>query len=182
MKAENIQSNTSAPRIAGSQFAKFEQEQDGLLVDKLLTHAKGIHTKHDVEEFLTGYVEGLSGDANSKKVRKSMVRKILVVLTATDKKLNEYHKLSKPADGQKLVRSKMKAAKGINALSAALRVPSAPKVESDGEGESEGDTGTNDTQAMLLAWWAACEKLGHSDKYGLTTDDMLAFIAQKVAK
>lgn len=135
MKAENIQSNTSAPRIAGSQFAKFEQDQDGLLVDKLLTHAKGIHTKHDVEEFLTGYVEGLSGDANSKKVRKSMVRKILVVLTATDKKLNEYHKLSKPADGQKLVRSKMKVAKGINALSAALRVPSAPKVE--GEGESE---------------------------------------------
>ena len=180
MKAENIQSNTSAPRIAGSQFARFEQEQDGLLVDKLLTHAKGIHTKQDVEEFLTGYVEGLSGDANSKKVRKSMVRKILVVLTATDKKLNEYHKLSKPADGQKLVRSKMKVAKGINALSAALRVPSAPKVE--GEGESEGDTGTNDTQAMLLAWWTACEKLGHSDKYGLTTDDMLAFIAQKVAK
>ena len=180
MKAENIQSNTSAPRIAGSRFAKFEQEQDGLLVDNLLTHAKGIHTKHDVEEFLTGYVEGLSGDANSKKVRKSMVRKILVVLTATDKKLNEYHKLSKPADGQKLVRSKMKVAKGINALSAALRVPSAPKVE--GEGESEGDTGTNDTQTSLLAWWAACEKLGHSDKYGLTTDEMLAFIAQKVAK
>lgn len=137
MKAENIQSNTSAPRIAGSQFARFEQEQDGLLVDKLLTHAKGIHTKQDVEEFLTGYVEGLSGDANSKKVRKSMVRKILVVLTATDKKLNEYHKLSKPADGQKLVRNKMKVAKGINALSAALRVPSAPKVESDSEGESE---------------------------------------------
>ena len=82
MKAENIQSNTSAPRIAGSQFAKFEQDQDGLLVDKLLTHAKGIHTKHDVEEFLIGYVEGLAGDANSKKVRKSMVRKIMCLWKA----------------------------------------------------------------------------------------------------
>jgi hypothetical protein len=176
MKAENIQSNTSAPRIAGSQFARFEQEQDGLLVDKLLTHAKGIHTKQDVEEFLTGYVEGLSGDANSKKVRKSMVRKILVVLTATDKKLNEYHKLSKPADGQKLVRSKMKVAKGINALSAALRVPSAPKVE--GEGESESEAGFVN---KADAWWAACIKLGHSDKYGLTTDEMMARIAEIVA-
>lgn len=176
MKAENIQSNTSAPRIAGSQFARFEQEQDGLLVDKLLTHAKGIHTKHDVEEFLTGYVEGLSGDANSKKVRKSMVRKILVVLTATDKKLNEYHKLSKPADGQKLVRSKMKVAKGINALSAALRVPSAPKVEGDSEGESDAGFVTK-----ADAWWAACIKLGHSDKYGLTTDEMMARIAEILA-
>jgi len=179
MKAENIQSNTSAPRLAGSAFAKFEQDQDGLLVDKLLTHAKGIHTKHDVEEFLTGYVEGLAGDANSKKVRKSMVRKILVVLTVTDKKLNEYHKLSKPADGQQLVRSKMKVAKGINALSAALRVPSAPRVEGDGESDTETETGYVN---KADEWWDACIKLGHSEKFGLTTDEMMARIAEIAAK
>jgi hypothetical protein len=170
MKAENIQSNTSAPRLAGSAFAKFEQDQDGLLVDKLLTHAKGIHTKHDVEEFLTGYVEGLAGDANSKKVRKSMVRKILVVLTATDKKLNEYHKLSKPSDGQKLVRSKMKVAKGINALSAALRVPSAPKVE--GEGESEPTA--KDAKDLPTLWSTF---MGDALTNGHTKDDIAAFLA-----
>lgn len=174
MKAENIQSNTSAPRLAGSAFAAFEINQDSLLVDKLLDHAKGVHTKHDVEEFLTGYVEGLAGDANSKKVRKSMVRKILVVLTATDKKLNEFHGLSKPADGQKLVRAKMKKAKGINSLSAALRIPSAGKAEKDPEPETE--ISPDD------AWFEAAIKLGHSDKYGLTTDDMLARMAKALAK
>ena len=141
--------------------------------------AKSIHTVQDLKDYCQGYKETLTGKGAD--VQTSMVRKILKVLTASDAKLNEYHKIKTPAAGQKLVQSKMdKGAKGLDSLSKALRIPSAGKAEGDSEGE--GDTGTNETQGTLDAWWAECLKKGHSDKYGLTTDEMLAHIAQVIAK
>jgi hypothetical protein len=183
MKAENIQSNVTAEELAGGNFAKFEQDQDKLVVEKLLEYAKGIHTIEDVNNFLKGYAESLSGSDGSKRSRKSMVKTILCTLTATDKKLSEYHKLSNPADGQKLVKAKMKNAKGINSLASALRVPSAGKAEGDseGEGESEPETETGYVN-KADEWWDACVKLGHSDKFGLTTDEMMARIAEIIAQ
>ena len=180
MKAENIQSNTSAPFFAGRTFGTFAQEQTLAVTSRLVADAKAIHTAQDLKDYCQGYKETLTGTGADAQT--SMVRKILKVLTAQDKKLNEYHKIKTPAAGQKLVKAKMdKGAKGIDSLAKALRIPSAPKV-SDSDSEGEGETGTNDTQDNLLAWWAACEKLGHSDKYGLTTDEMLAFLAQQIAK
>lgn len=177
MKAENIQSNTSAPFLAGRTFGTFAQEQTVAITSRLLKDAKSLHTAQDLKDYCQGYKETLTGTGADAQT--SMVRKILKVLTASDAKLNEYHKIKTPAAGQKLVKSKMdKGAKGIDSLAKALRIPSAGKAE----GEGEGDTGTNETQGMLDAWWAACEKLGHSDKYGLTTDEMLAHVAQVLAK
>lgn len=176
-KAENIQSNVTAEELAGSNFAKFEQDKDKLVVEKLLEYAKGIHTIEDVNNFLKGYAESLSGSDGSKRSRKSMVKTILCTLTATDKKLSEYHKLSKPADGQKLVKDKMKNAKGINSLASALRVPSAGKAEGEGEGEGEESAmDPQDVSAISKKWWDACKKLAHSDDYGLTNSDIQIFI------
>jgi len=182
MKAENIQSNTSAPFLAGRQFGTWQTETSLTIVNRLLKDAQAIHTAQDMKDYCNGYKETLSGNTGSKDSQTSMVRCILKVATGLDKAMSDYHKVKTPAAGQKVVQKQIdKGAKGIDALSKALRIPSAPKV-SDSAGEGDGETGTNDTQDNLLAWWAACEKLGHSDKYGLTTDEMLAFLAQTIAK
>ena len=182
MKAENIQSNTSAPFLAGRQFGSWQTETSLTIVNRLLKDAQSIHTAQDMKDYCNGYKETLSGSTGSKDAQTSMVRCILKVATGLDKAMADYHKVNTPAAGQKVVQKQIdKGAKGIDSLAKALRIPSAPKV-SDSDGESDGETGTNDTQNNLLAWWAACEKLGHSDKYGLTTDEMLAFLAQTLAK
>jgi hypothetical protein len=182
MKAQNIQSNTSAPFLAGRQFGSFHTETSLSIVNRLMKDAQSIHTAQDMKDYCNGYKETLTGSDGSKDSQTSMVRCILKVATGLDKAMAEYHKVKTPAAGQKVVQKQIdKGAKGIDSLAKALRIPAAPKV-SDSEGEGEGETGTNETQDNLLAWWAACEKLGHSDKYGLTTDEMLAFLAQKIAK
>ena len=178
MKAENIQSNTSAPFLAGRTFGTFAQEQTVAITSRLVADAKAIHTAQDLKDYCQGYKETLTGTGADAQT--SMVRKILKVLTASDAKLNEYHKIKTPAAGQKLVKAKMdKGAKGIDSLAKALRIPSAGKADSAGESESEAETGY---VTKADAWWDACIKLGHSDKYGLTTDEMFARIAEIVAK
>lgn len=179
MKAENIQSNTSAPFLAGRTFGTFAQEQTVAITSRLLKDAKTLHTAQDLKDYCQGYKETLTGTGADAQT--SMVRKILKVLTAQDAKLNEYHKIKTPAAGQKLVKAKMdKGAKGIDSLAKALRIPSAGKAE----GDSEGSEPTAETGYVTKAdaWWDACIKMGHSDKYGLTTDEMMARIAEIIAK
>jgi hypothetical protein len=180
MKAENIQSNTSAPFLAGRAFGTFHTEQDVAIVNRLVKDAKAIHCAQDLKDYCNGYKETLTGSDGSKDTRASMVRTILKVATGLDKKLCEYHKVKTPAAGQKVVQKQIdKGAKGIDSLSKALRIPSAGKAESAGESETESETGF---VTKADAWWAACIKLGHSDKYGLTTAEMMDRIAEIVAK
>jgi hypothetical protein len=182
MKAENIQSNTSAPFLAGRQFGTWQTETSLTIVNRLLKDAQSIHTAQDMKDYCNGYKETLSGSTGSKDSQTSMVRCILKVATGLDKAMADYHKVKTPSAGQKVVQKQIdKGAKGIDALSKALRIPAAPKV-SDSDSEGEGETGTNETQDNLLAWWEDCKKLGHSSKYGLTNDEMLAFLAQAIAK
>jgi hypothetical protein len=170
-------------RMAGQRFAEFKLAHDKRIAPALLEHAKTVSTQQDVDAFCDGYAETLTGTDGSKRAQKSMVRTILKVLTATDDKLNTYHKIKKPADGRKVLDKAMLKSVGIDALSKALRVPpNKSDAANDAEPEGDGDTGTNETQSTLQAWWDECIKKGHSDKYGLTNDEMLAFIAQVIAK
>ena len=139
MKAENIQSNTSAPFLAGRQFGTWQTETSLTIVNRLLKDAQAIHTAQDMKDYCNGYKETLTGSTGSKDSQTSMVRCILKVATGLDKAMADYHKIKTPAAGQKVVQKQIdKGAKGIDALSKALRIPSAPKVsDSDGEGESE---------------------------------------------
>ena len=179
-KVENIQSNTSAPFLAGRAFGTFSTETALTIVNRLMKDAKGIHTAQDMKDYCNGYKETLSGSTGSKDSQTSMVRTVLKVATGLDAKLCEYHKVKTPAAGQKVVQKEIdKGAKGIDSLSKALRLPSAGKADSAGESESEAETGY---VTKADAWWDACIKLGHSDKYGLTTDEMFARIAEIVAK
>ena len=55
MKAENIQSNASAPLLAGRAFGTFHSEQEQAIVTRLLKDAKGLHTAQDLKDYVTGY-------------------------------------------------------------------------------------------------------------------------------
>ena len=103
MKAENIQSNTSAPFLAGRAFGTFSTETALTIVNRLLKDAKGIHTAQDMKDYCNGYKETLTGSTGSKDTQTSMVRTVLKVATGLDAKLCEYHKVKTPAAGQKVV-------------------------------------------------------------------------------
>ena len=165
----NVQSNTSAPFFAGRTFGTFAQEQTLAVTSRLVADAKAIHTAQDLKDYCQGYKETLTGTGADAQT--SMVRKILKVLTAQDKKLNEYHKIKTPAAGQKLVKAKMdNGAKGIDSLAKSLRIPSAGKAE--GEGESEPTA--KDAKALADLWSTF---IGEALTHGHTKSDVAAFLA-----
>jgi hypothetical protein len=171
MKAENVQSNTSAPFIAGRQFGKFHNDQSALLSVRLLDDAKKIHTAQDMKDYIAGYKETLTGTDGSKDSMASMVRTILKVATGLDTKLCEYHKVKTPAAGQKVVKAKMdKGAKGIDSLAKALRIPSAGKAEGDGEGS---EPTAKDAKDLATLWSTF---MGDALNNGHTKDDIAAFL------
>lgn len=169
MKAENIQSNTSAPFLAGRAFGTFHTETALTIVNRLLKDAKAIHTAQDMKDYCNGYKETLSGSTGSKDTQTSMVRTVLKVATGLDAKLCEYHKVKTPAAGQKVVQKHIdKGAKGIDSLSKALRIPSAGKAE----GESEPTA--KDAKALSDLWSTF---IGEALTHGHTKSDVAAFIA-----
>ena len=100
-----------------------------------------------------------------------MVRVILKVATGLDAKLCDYHKVKTPAAGQKVVQKHIdKGSKGLNSLSAALRIPSAGKAEKDPEPTAE------KCQRYRSGMVGGGKKLAHSDKYGMTNTEIGVFI------
>ena len=179
----NSNQNTNpflAVEMAGKDVAIAQQQAARSVMSVAIeTIKKNVHTKEDAKAFLTGYADQIATtNKDSVKSLKSRMARIVKVLIVSDDKLNEYHKLAKPADGQKLIEKLSKKCDGLKPLYDALAIPSAEAVTGEGEGESDSETGTNDTQQ---AWWEQCQKLGHSDKFGLTNDEMLAFIARLIS-
>ena len=171
MKAENIQSNTSAPTLAGRAFGTFHRKQSALVTERLVEDAKKIHTAQDLKDYCNGYKESLGGTGADAMT--SMVRCILKVATGLDAKLCDYHKVKTPAQGQKVVKDKMaKGANGIDSLAKALRIPSAGKAE--GDGESDAEPTANDAKNLADLWSTF---MGEALKNGHTKDDIAAFIA-----
>ena len=172
MKAENIQSNTSAPFLAGRAFGTFHKEQASTITGRLVEDAKKIHTAQDLKDYCNGYKESLGGTGADAMT--SMVRCILKVATGLDAKMCDYHKVKTPAQGQKVVKDKMaKGANGIDSLAKALRIPSAGKAEGDSEGEGSEPT-ANDAKNLADLWSTF---MGEALKNGHTKDDIAAFIA-----
>ena len=171
MKAENIQSNTSAPFLAGREFGTFHSAQDALIVNRLVKDAKDIHTAQDLKHYCDGYKETLKGTPGSKDSQTSYVRCILKVATGLDAKLCEYHKVKTPAAGQKVVQKHIdKGTAGLDSLAKALRIPSAGKAEGDGESEPA----AKDAKALSDLW---ATFIGDALTHGHTKSDVAAFIA-----
>lgn len=171
MKAENIQSNTSAPTLAGRNFGKFLKDKDKATTARLLEDAQKIHTVEDIKHYCDGAKETMGKTKGSAKSMASMMRTILKVATANDDTLCTFHKVKTPAQGQKVVKAQIeKGNTGLDSLSKALRVPSAPKVE--GEGESEPTA--KDAKSLADLWSTF---MGDALTNGHTKDDIAAFLA-----
>ena len=171
MKAENIQSNTSAPFLAGRNFGTFSTETARTIVARLMKDAKTIHTAQDMKDYCNGYKETLKGTQGSKDSQTSYVRCILKVATGLDAKLCEYHKVKTPAAGQKVVQKQIdKGTAGLDSLAKALRIPSAGKAEGDGESEPT----AKDAKALSDLW---ATFIGDALTHGHTKSDVAAFIA-----
>jgi len=172
-KSENIQSNTSAPTLAGRNFGKFLKDKDKATTARLLEDAQKIHTVEDIKHYCDGAKETMGKTEGSATSMASMMRTILKVATANDDKLCTYHKVKTPAQGQKVVKAQIdKGFTGLDSLSKALRVPSAPKVEGDGESESEPTA--KDAKSLADLWSTF---MGEALTNGHTKDDIAAFIA-----
>jgi hypothetical protein len=174
----NITDNVFLPvEKAGKDVAKAQQKAGREVLNIAITTIKSnVYTEEDAKHFLDGYAEQMATtNKDSVKTLKSRMARIVKVMLASDKKLNEFHKLSKPADGQKLVDKLSKQCDGILPLYKALAVPSAGKAEGEGDGEGEGSEPTAKEAKDLPTLYA--EFMGEALNNGHTKDEIATFIA-----
>jgi len=178
----NSNQNTNpflAVEMAGKDVAIAQQDAArSVMTVAIETIKKNVHTKEDAKAFLTGYADQIATtNKDSVKSLKSRMARIVKVLIVSDEKLNEYHKLSKPADGQKLIAKLSKKCDGLKPLYDALAIPSAEPVTGEGDSESEP---TDDNKESLIE--ITIDYLKRARKNGYTTDDiMTAITAELVA-
>ena len=173
----NIENKTI--RAAGARVAKAEIESQRKPMAALFDNAsKHVKTKEDVSDFCAGYADALTDGGikeSSAKVMKSRAARILKVMTATDKKLNDFHGIASPEQGTALVRELMARADagGITAVYESL----APKAETEtGESETETETSepTEATREELSKIMA--DAINRAHEHGYTNDEIKEWI------
>lgn len=172
----NINDNAFLPlETAGKDVAVAQQKAGREVLNIAISTIKAkVFTNEDAKAFLKGYADQMATtNKDSVKTLKSRMARIVKVMLASDKKLNEFHKLSNPADGHKLVAKLAKQCDGILPLYNALAIPSAGKAEGDSEGEGSEPT-ANDAKNLPDLWSTF---MGEALKNGHTKDDIAAFIA-----
>ena len=181
----NSNQNTNpflAVEMAGKDVAIAQQDAARSVMSVAIeTIKKNVHTKEDAKAFLTGYADQIATtNKDSVKSLKSRMARIVKVLIVSDDKLNEFHKLSKPADGQKLIAKLSKKCDGLKPLYDALAIPSADTVtgEGDGEGDSESEPTEKDAKDLATLWSTF---IGDAMTNGHTKDDINAFVATVLA-
>jgi len=157
--------------MAGKDVAIAQQDAArSVMAVAVETIKKNVHTKEDAKAFLTGYADQIATtNKDSVKSLKSRMARIVKVLIVSDEKLNEFHKLSKPADGQKLIAKLSKKCDGLKPLYDALAIPSAEPVTS--EGDSEGEPTDADKKTLPEIFAEAMKQARH---HGYTTDEIVA--------
>ena len=176
----NINDNAFLPvETAGKDVAEAQQKAGREVLNIAISTIKAkVFTEEDAKAFLKGYADQMATtNKDSVKTLKSRMARIVKVMLASDKKLNEFHKLSKPADGHKLVAKLAKQCDGIAPLYKALAVPSAGKAEGDSEGEGSEPTAKDAKDLPTLY----AEFTGEAMNNGHTKDDINAFLATVIA-
>ena len=156
---------------AGKDVAKAQQKAGREVLNIAITTIKAtVYTPEDAKAFLKGYADQMATtNKDSVKTLKSRMARIVKVMLASDKKLNEFHKLSKPADGHKLVSKLAKQCDGILPLYNALAIPSAGKVEGDSEGSEPTDANKESLSEMTIDYIKRARKNGYTNDEMLTT-------------
>ena len=176
----NINDNAFLPiETAGKDVAVAQQKAGREVLNIAISTIKAkVFTDEDAKAFLRGYADQMATtNKDSVKTLKSRMARIVKVMLASDKKLNEFHKLSNPADGHKLVAKLAKQCDGILPLYKALAVPSAGKAEGDSEGEGSEPTAKDAKDLPTLY----AEFMGEAMNNGHTKDDIAAFLATVTA-
>ena len=176
----NANQNTNpflAVEMAGKDVAIAQQDAArSVMAVAVETIKKNVHTKEDAKAFLTGYADQIATtNKDSVKSLKSRMARIVKVLIVSDDKLNEYHKLSKPADGQKLIAKLSKKCDGLKPLYDALAIPSAEPVSGESESESEP---TDDNKESLTE--ITIDYIKRARKNGYTTDDIMTTLTAEL--
>jgi hypothetical protein len=170
-------------RGAGAAVAKAQLEADLKPMAAMIKGLTNVKTREDIAEFIGGYEGGLI--AGGKKPESippmlSRARRIAKTWTATDKKLNDWHDLKSPADGQKLVKAMAKESSGLTELYEKL----APKTaETETADQSEPTAETESTSEPLASDAPALRHLlsefvqkAHDNGY--TNDEIKALVAE----
>ena len=169
-------------RGAGATVAKAQLEADIKPMAAMIKGLTNVKTKEDIAEFIGGYEGGLvSGGKpeSSVKVMISRARRIAKTWTATDKKLNDWHDLKSPADGQKLVKAMAKDSSGLTELYEKL-APKVAETETADQSEPSPETGSeseplaSDAPALRHLYSEFIQKAHDA---GYTNDEIKEFIA-----
>ena len=176
----NANQNTNpflSVEMAGKDVAIAQQDAArSVMAVAVETIKKNVHTKEDAKAFLTGYADQIATtNKDSVKSLKSRMARIVKVLIVSDDKLNEYHKLSNPVDGQKLIAKLSKKCDGLKPLYDALAIPSADPVTGEGDSESEP---TDDNKESLIE--ITIDYIKRARKNGYTTDDIMTTLTAEL--
>ena len=163
--------------LAGKRVAEAQQKAGReVLATTIETIKKDVKTPDDGKAFLKGYAEQIATtNKDSVKTLKSRMARIVKVMLASDEKLNEFHKLTKPADGQKLVAKLAKNCDGLAPMYHALAIPSAGTADGAGESESEPSEPTDKDKRSLSEIMADAIKEARANGY--TTPEIMDALA-----
>lgn len=170
-------------RGAGAAVAKAQLEADLKPMAAMIKGLANVKTREDIAEFIGGYEGGLiTGGKKPESIPPmlSRARRIAKTWTATDKKLNDWHGIKSPADGQKLVKAMAKDSSGLTELyeklapKAAETEPTADQSEPTPETESESEPLASDAPALRHLYSEFVQKAHDA---GYTNDEIKEFIA-----
>ena len=168
-------------RGAGAIVAEAQIKSDLAPMAAMIKGLTNVKTKEDIAEFIGGYEGGLVAGGkpeSSVKVMISRARRIAKTWTATDKKLNAWHGLKSPADGQKLVKAMAKDCGGLTELYEKLapkaeETETADQSEPTPETESESEPLASDAPALRHLYSEFVQKAHDA---GYTNDEIKEFI------
>lgn len=169
---------------AGAIVAKAQLDAEKKPVAAMIKGLADVKTKEDTAEFIGGYEGGLIAGGKSEasvKVMISRARRIAKIWTATDKKLNDFHGINSPADGQALVKDTAKDAGGLTELYEKLApkeqeiAPDTDQGEPDAESESSSEPLASEAPKLshLLS-----EFVQKAHENGYTNDEIKAIVAE----
>ena len=169
-------------RGAGAIVAEAQIKSDLAPMAAMIKGLANVKTREDIAEFIGGYEGGLiTGGKKPESVPPmlSRARRIAKTWTATDKKLNDWHGLKSPADGQKLVKAMAKDCGGLTELYEKL-APKAAETEADTD-QGEPATETESTSEPLASDAPALRHLlsefvQKAHENGYTNDEIKALI------
>lgn len=168
-------------RAAGSRVAKAQLDSEKKpMVSMFENIEKHVKTKQDVSDFLSGYADYLAENGKtdgSVRAMKSRAKRIASVMTATDKKLNEFFGIDTPEQGIELIKQLMGQCSGITEVYEALS-PNAKAEALDTENDTEHDPETTEPteadKSTLGKLFAGFIQQAH--EHGYTNDEISEYL------